>query len=389
MCIIGTEYLKTLRDLALKPEKPRYYQLNKDGHAALSHIWNLLNTNVNAAVRDRRIGLKRETLSDLLNKNERGYQLDKIEGLFNHINRKLEENGHSREELRPFDVNTYCFPYNKPNIDSFLSRDTPRLKMSLEQQISEMLNTLDYRVQEEAFLTSWNHRKYAGIFLIRTRNLLLQRWLVKRLAYRASNVKDGKRIAKFSTITINRLHRMCCDSDALFAAIGDEFGIKGNRKLIAQEICKQASTQPIILSLHGLNTLMPEVQVSLFDFWTDLSKTYLIGNNINYRGGLVLFLTDDLDSSLDISISNDIFVELDPLVSIPESDIYGWIREHYEILKQVNEISIKSKIEEDDFHDSIQKLRLWDENPANILSNICREFLGNTTSLIEPYWISL
>jgi hypothetical protein len=389
MCIIGTEYLKTLRDLALKPERPRYYQLSDKGHEALSHLWNLLDTSVKSAVLDRGIGIQRETLSKYLNDREHRFQLNKIEGVFDHINQQLEARGLTRDELRPFDEENYCFPYKKPKINSCVSKDAPRLRISLEQQISEILNTLDCRVQEEAFLTSWNHRKYAGIFLIKTKNLLLQRWLVKRLAYRASSIKDGKRIAKFSTITINRFHRMCCDSNALLTAIGDEFSLKGSRQLIIQEICKQASTQPIILSLHGLNTLMPEVQGSLFEFWTELSKKYLIGNSINYRGGLVLFLTDDLDSSLNINISSDIFVELDPLKCIPESDISVWIREHYEILKHVNEIRIDSRIEDDDFNEFIKGLKLWDENPENILSNICREFLGSTTSLIEPYWMSL
>jgi hypothetical protein len=272
----------------------RYYRLTDDGHNALLHIWQLYESNggnVTEAVRSIQ-GIKRETISKLLNRREH-CQFDKIRILFEGINSKLEDFGVQGRDLREFIDNQYC----EPVVSSLPVQKSSLIKVPIEQQVANLLCRLDYKKQEISFDQCLTELDYAGAFLVRAPDLQVQKWLIKRLAIMAAITQGQRKKALFYPIVLKSIHPMCWDPNELWSELGKQVNATGNREIIIQTICERASVEPLILSLYGITYLTNDVQQSLWNFWCDLVNHFSNLPSRKTRGRIILFLADDVEEA--------------------------------------------------------------------------------------------
>jgi len=139
---------------------------------------------------------------------------------------------------------------NRSPLKVLVSSQPSIAQPSGNQKAAELLYLLDYSTQEQEFKNAIAHSK-EGVFLVRTKEERIQRWLVRRLAGCVLDFEQAKKIS----IRI-RSHPMRSDFDAFWQDFKQELGDNLNREMVIQglaNLCKQRSVIIVVYDISFLD----------------------------------------------------------------------------------------------------------------------------------------
>lgn len=256
---------------------------------------------------------------------------------------------------------------------------------SSNQRIAEILCLLDYKQQEQEFISTIEKCK-EGAFLIQTGEETIQCWLVRRLT---KCVPDYDQAKKISIKIRSHLRR---DFDALWQEFKQDLGDNLSRETVIQGLAEFCQTKSVIIIIDGLSCLDTEKVGNFYAFWSDLvEKVRSIPRS--FRSRLVLILAEKNRATVPKKLLPFTFVQpsainqtqyyfkLTPLEKISKNDVENWLaqEEVYSKLNQTDD-DVQSIVCNDIPH--------WQEKPLEILDEICYTVfqIEDGIAAIESYW---
>ncbi len=341
-----------------------------------------------SAVNGRKI--HRTTLSKMLYSSSECVQCGKIETLVNWIDDELREQG--KGELLLQDsyyevVTTQPARRNRPNRVSPSSSASVG-KVSRSQCLSDLLWTLNYYAQETEFRQSKDRLERAIAFLVRGKNLKIQRWLVNRLA---QQIPDFENCYK-QEFDFPHREDIRLDFEQFWREFAKKLKTPATPDAVLDRLGKLCREKPVILAMYGFRRLDEEKIDRLYQFWNRLVQQVCTQRSPALRSRLVLFLTDDGTEEIqncpfEFVASADINrpqcpVVLSPLQQIKRHEVRGWLKAdkvYPEFVNQIGETQVTWLIRDD--------LSRWTEDPWTVLDDICCAFqLKKGIAEVEPYW---
>ncbi|MEC4983358.1 MAG: hypothetical protein SAJ37_08965 [Oscillatoria sp. PMC 1068.18] len=276
------------------------------------------------------ICIDRITLGKMLKYSQKPktLQFRSIQTLFNWINKKLE------------DKNLGCCPLldsyyqevtetNNPKVSSSRSQSTPS-PGSPDRVITDLLWKLNCRQQEANFGNSLQYLQPAGTFLVRAKDLNLQKYLVKRLARDIPGFQNA-----YCQPLVVPPHPMRINFEEFWRELATKFKTEPTRNSIIKAISDRCKSQTVILALYNIHTLDDAKLLDLSDFWSELVENVRSQPRRSFRSYLVLFLTEEIgDKQYPFeTVSNfDIKSPCNPLIlpqlqGISQGDTTVWLKQ--------------------------------------------------------------
>lgn len=255
-------------------------------------------------------------------------------------------------------------------------------------KVANLLMNLNYDEQKINFKKSMNQLKPGAAFLVRARDIEIQRWLVSSLSQIVPGYENSERITINASRFISRLN----------PDLWQEFGkkllipknIPKNRDTLIRSLAEICQKKSVIIAVYNFPKLREQI-VDLHQFWCDLLKEVKLLAYRNPQSRLILFLTDDETENYPSNITPFQLVETDkvqvndfqklillaPLSQLTASETEGWFISD-PVFNLLGEEKVKRIVE--------QCLPFWQGEPLKMLNEICAVFDFEGIAEIEPYW---
>jgi hypothetical protein len=227
-------------------------------------------------------------------------------------------------------------------------------------------------------------------FLIRGKDLNVQRWLVKRLARQIPNFENATKLE----FLLSRRLDIRSDFEAFWVDFSEKLQTQANQDAVLRRLGELCREKPVILALYRFRWLEEDKVVRLYQFWEQLVQQVCHQKNPALRSRLILFLTDGVEESWQgncpfqfvapIEAEYPRFsVALAPLRDILQSDVRGWLEADEVYSELVKQIEDPQQVE----YLMRKDILTWSQEPQQVLDAICGAFqLEEGIAEVEPYW---
>lgn len=297
------------------------------------------------------------------------------------VNENLEQFSQYWEEYKNNQSQSNRFTDNQNLVIDFESKQTA----FLSQDLSELLFLLNCIQQENAFRAARATANPAGTFLVRAKNLSLQKWLVNRLVRSVPGYENAY-CQPFNAYS----PEIRLNFNLLWEKLATELNISATIDNVTKALIERCCCQTVILVLYGVHKLKSDQIAQFMKFWKQLVQGIQARRDRDFRSRLVLFLVEDTEEHqypfywvrtiepqcLEIPLI------LSPLSQISKAEALTWLslNEVYEKLTQI--------MSQEQVNLLLQDIDVPNPNEVSItLDEICFTCgLENGIAEIEQYW---
>lgn len=250
------------------------------------------------------------------------------------------------------------------------------------QEVANLLRELNYDRQKADFKKLMTELKPGAAFLVRAKDIEIQRWLVSLLARTIPDFENSERIS------INVARYRYRFNQNLWQQFGRKFSAANSRETVIQYLAELCQQKSVIIAVYDFSKLGEQMS-QLHEFWCDLLKAVEQLPNRKIKSRLILFLTDEATEGDSSGITPfQIFkpnkpqdyralILLEPLSQLTRNDVEGWL---------VSD-SVSKLLGEDTVDEIVRQcLPEWKEEPRKMLNEICTVFDFDGIAAIEDYW---
>ena len=260
---------------------------------------------------------------------------------------------------------------------------------SLSQDLSELLCLLNCIQQENAFRAARATANPAGTFLVRAKDLSLQKWLVNRLV----RLVPGYENAYCQPFNVYS-PQIRLNFNLLWENLAANLNTTATIENVAEALIERYCHQTVILVLYGVHKLQDHQIAEFIQFWQQLVKGVQERYTRARRSRLILFLVEDTEEhnySFDCVESIDYQclekpLRLSPLGQISKAEALTWF-DLDEVYNQLEKILSQEQIDLLSQDISVNDPNINPNEVSISLDEICMTCgLENGIAEIEQYW---